>query len=394
MSSHSSLLRRLAAGLAVAAALGLHQAPAQALTQVSSFGSNPGNLIMYKHVPSNPGSNRPLVVVLHGCSQTAAAYDAESGWVKYAERDKFYLVLPEQKTANHGSRCFNWYELGDITRGQGEALSIKQMVDKMKADHSIDPDRVFVTGLSAGGYMTTVMLATYPDVFAGGAPIAGGPYKCGVGLNGALSCMNPGPSKTPQQWGDLARSGFSGWTGRKPRVSIWHGDADFTVRPANLNETMEQWTNYAGTDQTPDVSDTVKGYVHKVYKLNGEPWVETYTISGMGHGTPVDPGGAGDQCGTAGPFILDANICSSYFIGRFWGIVADAGNGNGGGGGELYCGSATNLAHYEAGRAIRNGIPPYENYSAKGSYHWLGYANDQTTLKETSPGMFQKVSSC
>ena len=76
-------------------------------------------------------------------------------------------MFPEQGSANNQNACFNWFEPGDIRRGAGEALSIKQMVDKMISDYDLDPERVFVTGLSAGGYMTTVMLATYPDVFAG-----------------------------------------------------------------------------------------------------------------------------------------------------------------------------------------------------------------------------------
>lgn len=391
--------RGLLLGATALLGLGLVQNDALALTQVSSFGSNPGNLAMYKYVPGNAGSSRPLVVALHGCSQSAASYDAETGWVKFADRDKFYLVLPQQKSANNQSGCFNFFEPGDQNRGGGEALSIKQMVDQMKADYSIDPDKVFVTGLSAGGFMTDVMLATYPDVFAGGAPVAGGAYKCATSMNGAFTCMNPGIDKSPSQWGALARSGYSGWNGHKPRVSIWHGASDYTVRPMNQTEQMEQWTDYAGIDRTADVSDTVKGQAHKVYQDgSGAPWVETYSIAGMGHGTPIDPGSAADQCGTAGAYILDVYICSTYFIGRFWGIVADAGTGDGDDDdpppSELYCGVATNLEHYDAGRAIRNGIPPYENYSATGSYQWLGYAGDSKRLKETSAGYFVVASSC
>ena len=104
-------------------------------------------------------------------------------------------------------------------------------------------------------------------------------------------------------------------------MSIWHGDADFTVRPMNLTESMEQWTNVHGVDQTADVSDTVAGYPHKVYKdAAGVARVETYTITGMGHGTPVDPGTGESQCGTAGAYILDVNLCSSYYIARFFGL--------------------------------------------------------------------------
>ncbi|WP_207907224.1 extracellular catalytic domain type 1 short-chain-length polyhydroxyalkanoate depolymerase [Paucimonas lemoignei] len=296
-----------------------------ALTQVSNFGTNPGNLQMFKHVPSGMPANAPLVVALHGCTQTAAAYEA-SGWSALGNTHKFYVVYPQQQSGNNSNKCFNWFEPGDITRGQGEALSIKQMVDNMKANHSIDPSRVYVTGLSAGAFMTTVMAATYPDVFAGAAPIAGGPYKCATSMTSAFTCMSPGVDKTPAAWGDLARGGYSGYNGPKPKISIWHGSSDYTVAPANQNETVEQFTNYHGIDQTPDVSDTVGGFPHKVYKsANGTPLVETYTITGMGHGTPVDPGTGANQCGTAGAYILDVNVCSSYYIGQFFGIIGGGG---------------------------------------------------------------------
>ncbi len=294
--------------------------PAFAQTEVTGFGSNPGNLRMFKHVPTALPAGAPLVVALHGCAQSAANYDAETGWQLFADRYRFALLLPQQQSANNSATCFNWFESGDIARGQGEALSIKQMVDRMIADHGIAASRVYITGLSAGGAMTAVMLATYPDVFAGGAILSGIPYRCGTGQTAAFSCMNPGTDLTPSQWGDKVRAAFA-WSGQRPIVSIWHGDADYTVRPMNLAESMDQWTNVHGIDQTADVSDTIGGYPHRVYKdAAGVARVETWTITGMGHGTPVDPGTGATQCGTAGAYILDVNLCSSYHIARFFGL--------------------------------------------------------------------------
>lgn len=294
--------------------------PAFAQTEVTGFGSNPGNLRMFKYVPGGLPANAPMVVALHGCAQSASSYDAETGWQLFADRFRFALLLPQQQSANNSSTCFNWFENADISRGQGEALSIKQMVDRMIADHGIAGSRVYVTGLSAGGAMTAAMLAAYPDVFAGGAIIAGIPYRCGVGQSAAFSCMNPGSNLTPAQWGDKVRAA-STWSGPWPIVSIWHGESDFTVRPMNLTESMEQWTNVHGIDQTADVSDTIGGYPHKVYRdAAGTARVETYSITGMGHGTPVDPGAGATQCGTAGAYILDVNLCSSYYIARFFGL--------------------------------------------------------------------------
>jgi poly(hydroxyalkanoate) depolymerase family esterase len=295
-------------------------APAFAQTEVTGFGSNPGNLRMFKYVPAGLPSGAPLVVALHGCAQSAASYDAETGWQLLADRWHFALLLPQQQSANNSSSCFNWFESGDTTRGQGEALSIRQMVDRMIADHASASGRVYATGLSAGGAMTAVLLATYPDVFAGGAVLSGLPYRCATSQTSAFSCMNPGTDLTPAQWGDKVRAASS-WSGPWPIVSIWHGDADYTVRPANQTELLQQWTNVHGIDQTADVADTVAGYPHKVYKdSSGTPRVETYAITGMGHGTPVDPGSGETQCGTAGAYILDVNICSSYYIARFWGL--------------------------------------------------------------------------
>ena len=141
------------------------------LTEVHGFGSNPGALRMFKYVPERP--EPALVVVLHGCTQTAASYDFGAGWSTLADRYGFVLLLPQQQPANNPNKCFNWFLADDIERGKGEALSIRQMVEAMIRDHGIDRRRVFVTGLSAGGAMTSVMLATYPEIFAAGAVIAG-----------------------------------------------------------------------------------------------------------------------------------------------------------------------------------------------------------------------------
>ncbi|ADO68534.1 extracellular catalytic domain type 1 short-chain-length polyhydroxyalkanoate depolymerase [Stigmatella aurantiaca] len=295
-----------------------------ALTQVPSFGSNPGALKMYKYVPANLPANAPLVVAMHGCTQTASGY-ASTGWSALADVLKFAVVYPEQQRANNQNSCFNWFEPGDMARGQGETLSIKQMVDTMKSEHGIDPSRVFVTGLSAGGAMTHVMAATYPDVFSGAAVMAGIPYKCATSMTNAFSCMSPGVDKTPAQWKDLVRGAYTGYTGAYPRISLWHGTADYTVKNTNQTEGVEQWTAVHGIDMTEDVSETVSGALHKVYKdTAGKALVETYSLTGMGHGTPIDPAfkfpGSTVGCGTAGAYVLDTDICSTWYVAKFFGL--------------------------------------------------------------------------
>lgn len=287
------------------------------LTLVGPVADNPGNLTMVRHVPAGLPDGRPVVVALHGCTQTGSAYGTGSGWVALADRLRFTVVMPEQKTANNFNRCFNWFQSGDITRGQGEAESIAQMVRQTITDTGADPSRVYVTGLSAGGAMTAVMLATYPELFAGGGVVAGIAYRCATSMIDAFSCMNPGKNQTPAALGNAVRSASS-YTGPWPTVSVWQGSSDFTVAPANATELVEQWTNVHGIPATPTRTDTVAGYPHAVYESGGRAVVESYTITGMGHGQPVDPGTGTAQCGQAGAYILDVNVCAAWQMATAW----------------------------------------------------------------------------
>ncbi|MGB3437405.1 MAG: PHB depolymerase family esterase [Actinophytocola sp.] len=290
---------------------------AAAIEPVPSFGSNPGNLKMFRYVPTGLPAGRPVVVALHGCTQNASGYGTGAGWTELADRMKFTVVLPEQQSGNNFNKCFNWFERGDTTRGQGETESIAQMVRTTITDTGADPARVHVTGLSAGGGMTAVMLATYPDMFAGGGVVAGIAYRCAASMVDAFSCMNPGKNLTPAALGDAVRAA-SPHTGPWPTVSVWQGSADYTVAPANATELVEQWTNVHGIPATPTSTDTVAGYPHAVYAANGRPVVETYTLTGMGHGQPLDPGTGEQQCGTAGAYLLDVNICAAWHMGTAW----------------------------------------------------------------------------
>jgi feruloyl esterase len=180
-------------------------APSSHLREIRNFGSNPGELRMFAHLPPQVSEDCALVVVLHGCTQSAAGYDLGAGWSTLADRFGFVLLLPEQQRSNNPNGCFNWFQAGDIERGHGEAYSIRQMIDKMVLDHGINPARVFVTGLSAGGAMTSVMLATYPEVFAGGAIVAGLPYGAATTVQQAFETMFQCPPRPARACGDLVR---------------------------------------------------------------------------------------------------------------------------------------------------------------------------------------------
>src|SRR5262249_9794647 len=127
------------------------------LVEVKDFGANPGALKMFSYLPPTMPKRPALVVVLHGCGQNAAGYDHRAGWSTLAKRYGFALLMPEQQGANNANTCFNWFNPEDATRDSGEAASIRQMIAKMVKDHHIHRRRIFITGLSAGGAMTSVM---------------------------------------------------------------------------------------------------------------------------------------------------------------------------------------------------------------------------------------------
>ncbi|MEW5740121.1 MAG: PHB depolymerase family esterase [Myxococcota bacterium] len=396
-----------------------------ALTQVTGFGTNPGGLSLFIHVPANLPAGAPLVVALHGCTQSAAAYEA-AGWNALADQYRFLVAYP-QTTANNS--CFDWYSANQQTRSGPQVTSVLQMVSHLAQTRGIDPSRVYVTGLSAGGAMTEVLLATAPDVFRRGAVMAGLPFACATTQSEAFTCMNAPPDRTPAQWGALVRA-VAG-SNPAPRVSIWHGSADYTVRPGNLTEAVDQWTEVNGIDTTADATSTVGSATRREYRnAAGVTLVESWTIANMGHGTPVDPMRG---CGTAGAFILDVGVCSSRYAAEFFGLVSGTGGGSGGGGGvgggaggslgggpgggsgggggvgggaggslgggpgggsgggtgggsgfcnEFY---GTNVSHFSAGRAVLCS----GRYCAVGSGDLLGDSLDQTWVRETAPGFFE-----
>jgi poly(hydroxyalkanoate) depolymerase family esterase len=292
------------------------------LVEISEFGTNPGALRMFSFVPEHLQRSPALVVVLHGCGQTAAGYDLGAGWSTLAKRYGFALLMPEQQSSNNANTCFNWFDPGDITRGRGEAASIRQMIARMVVEHKIDSRRIYVTGLSAGGAMTSVMLATYPEVFAGGAVIAGLPFGIAGNVREALNGMMQSASRPADELGDLVRKA-SKHKGPWPKLSVWHGSADRTVNPANADEIVKQWLDVHGLPSAPMSTANVDGYPRDVWwNEAGETVVESYTITDMAHGTPLGLAeGSDESYGAAGAFLIEAGISSSYHIANFFGLT-------------------------------------------------------------------------
>ena len=288
------------------------------LEAFEGFGTNPGKLDCRIYVPG--GAPKGLVVVLHGCTQSAGSYDRGSGWSQLAERHGFAVLFPQQRRANNANLCFNWYLPADARRGRGEAMSISQMVQHAARLYGLGRSRTFVTGLSAGGAMTAVMLACYPELFAGGAIIAGLPLATADTLPAALERMR-GQGFPPRQQIAAVAKAAAQFEGPPPAVSVWHGTRDTIVDPANAAAIVNQWRDLHGLGGSDGRVDMVAGHRRETWSdPQGHPLVERYDIAGMGHGTPLNTRG-GNGCGTAGPHMLEANICSTRQIAGSWGLA-------------------------------------------------------------------------
>jgi poly(hydroxyalkanoate) depolymerase family esterase len=236
-----------------------------------------------------------------------------------ADEQGFALLFPEQQRSNNPNLCFNWFSPDDASRGSGEALSIRQMINAVQMQHGTDPGRVFVTGLSAGGAMAAVMLATYPEIFAGGAVIAGLPFGVAQSVPEAFDRMRGQGLPPAPVLARLVRSA-SNHNGPWPRLSVWHGSADATVDQVNAGALIAQWRPVHGASDKPDLEEIVDGYPRRVWNdRQGRPAIEEHLISGLAHGTPLDAGSPG-SAETEGPFLLEAGISSTRRTAAFWGI--------------------------------------------------------------------------
>ncbi|MGW6738580.1 extracellular catalytic domain type 1 short-chain-length polyhydroxyalkanoate depolymerase [Streptomyces sp. NPDC055013] len=260
--------------------------PTATLTEVTDFGTNPSNLRMYVYVPDNVTANPAVLVAVHWCTGSGPDMYNGTEYDTLADQYGFVVVYP---SVTRSSKCFDVSSPQALRRdGGSDPVGIRSMVDWVTRTYDADADRVFATGISSGAMMTNVLLGDYPDVFAAGAAFSGVPFGCFATTDGSewnSACANGTVTHTPQQWGDLVRGAYPGYTGPRPRMQLWHGTEDDVLRHPNFGEMIKQWTDVQGVSQTPAATDTPQsGWTRTRYGGTGDRApVEAISLQGVGH---------------------------------------------------------------------------------------------------------------
>lgn len=298
------------------------------LLHIRPFGTNPGNLKMYAYAPKSRDTTKalPLVVVLHGCTQTAHICAKQTGWNALSERHGFYVVYPEQIILNNIENCFNWFKEKDQERGKGEPESIKQMIDYMQVHYKINTSKIYVIGMSAGGAMSTVMISVYPELFDKGGVMAGGPYKASTSVVGSAKVMFGTKIKSPENWSQLIKNQNPNYTGSYPELVIFHGNHDLVVNVNNAKQLIKQWTHLNNTDEIPD--ETTAWFdgnpeveLNIYHKRNKQSLIYYYKIKDLGHSVPLDTGACPRQGGHIDLFSTQKKFFSTYWAADFFGLI-------------------------------------------------------------------------
>ena len=272
-------------GLAVAT-----PASAAALTEVTGFGANPTNLRMYLYAPDNLPAKPAVLLAVHYCTGSGPAFYSGTEFASLADKYKFIVIYP---SATRDGACFDVSSPGALRHdGTSDPVGLVSMVKYVQNRYQTDVSRTFVTGASSGAMMTNVMLGDYPDVFAAGAAFMGVPFACFATTDGSLwnsACANGQITKSPAAWGDLVRGAYPGYSGARPRMQVWHGTEDATLRYPNFGEEIKQWTNVLGVSQTPASTDTPQsGWTRTRYGSTAvNAPVEAISIAGVGHSLPT-----------------------------------------------------------------------------------------------------------
>ncbi|WP_255948382.1 extracellular catalytic domain type 1 short-chain-length polyhydroxyalkanoate depolymerase [Streptomyces odontomachi] len=276
---------------------GLFTAPAASaasLQEVTDFGSNPGGLRMHVYVPDSRPTQPAIVVAMHGCGGSGPGFYQGSEFASLADQKGFILIYPTATKQTAMSNCFDvWSDASKHHNGGSDPDSIVSMVNYVEQHYNGDPQRVFATGTSSGGMETTALMADYPDVFKAGAAFMGVPFGCFANEADfppqTSQCVSGNMHKSAQEWGDLVRQAYPGFSGTRPRVQLWHGTADPLVPYQLMGEESTQWADVFGLSQTPTSTDQPQAtWTRQRYAdSGGTVHLEAISVSGAGHQLPM-----------------------------------------------------------------------------------------------------------
>lgn len=285
--------------------------------QVFTYSSSQGSRIYYVYTPVNyhRGTPVPMIVMLHGCTQTAADFAAGTQIDTLADQKQFIVVYPQQSSSASPLACWNWFQLADQYRNSGEAqiiAGITQTVEQNTSQWTINMHRVYLAGMSAGATFASIMGATYPDLYAAIGVHSGLEYQAATNTSGASQAqLYGGPN--PASQGAAAYNAMGNYARLVP-VIVFHGTLDAAVNPINGDQVIQQWMvtdhdasggSYNANFYNP--SSTTHGQAPGGYSYTVRRWNESsrneieeyWTINGMGHawsggsiaGTETDPNG-------------------------------------------------------------------------------------------------------
>ncbi|HYP89461.1 MAG TPA: PHB depolymerase family esterase, partial [Polyangiaceae bacterium] len=324
----------------------------------STWGASgvPDYVTMYVYAPDQLAAKPPILVAHHSCGTAVSGYvNSLKGIQAGADKNGFVLILPEAT----GRNCWDVGTTKSLTHdGGGDTQAVAQMVKYALTKYNGDPARVYAMGGSSGAMMTQALLAVYPDVFRAGSARAGVAAGCwAAGFDATMqwsnSCANGTNTRTAEQWGDGVRAMFAGYTGHRPRLQLFHGDADATINYKNLGESIKEWTNVFGLPAAPTSTDVI---TTPISMYNRQFWknacgftvFEAWTAPGKGHSmnyeedsilkffgldtkggvdpeTECPPGGTGGTGGTGGGGAAGASTSGGSGAG---GVPATGGAGS------------------------------------------------------------------